>query len=650
MTRLFSLTLLFLFTTAAVAKTHRVVSPDQGLRVTVYLTHIITYEVWKNGIQLVAPSQIYMECDGGLTFGLEPKLKTVTENWTDQYLYPVVPRKNKVVRDNYNEMTFHFRGKYSLTFRVYDNGIAYRWSGQLKDSLTVSSEKASFNFSDNHKIWFPEEESMFSHQERLYKEIKFSEIGTTRFCSTAALVETSDGTKILITESDLFDYPGMYLTGKKENPYALVGKFAGFPLKVKQENDRNVKVTEHADFIAKTTGNRTFPWRLLIIAASDKELLEADLVWQLASPNQIEDPSWIHPGKVAWDWWNANNIYGIDFRAGINNDTYKYYIDFAAEYGIEYIILDEGWYHLGNVLDVVNEIDIQALTDYASEKNVGIILWVIWKTLYDDLDTALQQFEDWGVKGIKVDFMQRDDQWMVNYYTEVAEKAAEHQLLVDYHGAYKPAGLHRTYPNVLTFEGVKGLENCKWGDQITPDHDLTIPFIRMVTGPMDYTPGAMLNAGKDNFKAVWSEPMSQGTRCHQLAMYVVYESPLQMLADNPSNYKKEPECMEFLSRVPVVWDETRVLEARIKDFIVMARKKDGVWYVAAMTDWEPRVLMLPLDFLDEGNYTMKIWKDGNNADRHAADFATETLEVTVDSKASIGMAPGGGWVAIIKPK
>jgi len=352
---------------------------------------------------------------------------------------------------------------------------------------------------------------------------------------------------------------------------------------------------------------------------------------------------------VAWDWWNDWNIHGVDnsFESGVNTETYKYYIDFASENGIEYIIMDEGWYVLGDLMNVVPEIDMEEIMAYAKEKNVGVILWVIWKTMEDQWAESFDQFEKWGVKGIKVDFMQRDDQWMVDYYWRVAEEAANRKMLVDFHGAYKPSGLRRTYPNVITREGVRGLEQTKWSELQTPTHNVTLPFIRMVAGPIDYTPGAMVNSTEKNFKASWSQPMSMGTRCHQLAMYVVYESPLQMLCDNPSNYKKEPQAMKFLSQVPVVWDATIVLSGEIADHILVARQKENKWYIGGMTNWDSKELELDLSFLGSGVYVMEIWKDGKNAHRYASDFAKEMKKVKSSDKMKIKLAPGGGWVAVI---
>jgi alpha-glucosidase len=294
--------------------------------------------------------------------------------------------------------------------------------------------------------------------------------------------------------------------------------------------------------------------------------------------------------------------------------------------------------------------NIEELFAYAKEKNVGIILWMLWNALDKDFDRALDQFEKWGAKGIKVDFMQRDDQKMVNFYEKVAKAAAEHRLLVDFHGSYKPTGLRRAYPNVLTREGVRGLENNKWSKDVTPKHDVTLPFIRMFAGPMDYTPGAMINATANDFRDIFNRPMSQGTRCHQLAMYVVFESPLQMLADSPSHYLKEPECMEFLSAVPTVWDETRELNAKIGEYVAVARKRGEAWYIGAMTNWTPRDLEFDLNFLGTGNYKMMSWADGINADRYASDYKKQTRTVTGTEKLKVHLAPGGGWAAMLVPE
>jgi alpha-glucosidase len=637
---------LFLIPFLLNAKEYTVESPSGRLEVKVSVEEIVKYSVFLNEKEVISLSPISMTLEDKV-LGKDAKVRRDKITSVDEVIVPTVKRKYAEIPEVYNQLTLTFRG-YNLHFRAYDEGVAYRWEVTEEGPLKVMNELATFTFPADYKVWFPEEESMFTHQERLYEDVKLSEITPDRFASTGLLVDADDNVKVYISESDLIsDYAGMFLKGSEENPFRLEGKFAGVVLEEERLTDRDVKPVKHADYIAELEGPKSFPWRAMIISEEDKELVQSELIYKLASENVLEDTEWIKPGKVAWDWWNALNVYGVDFESGVNNETYKYYIDFAAKYDLDYIILDEGWYHLDDILHVKNEIDVQELVDYGEDKGVGVILWVVWKALDDKLTQALDQFEEWGVKGIKIDFMQRDDQWMVNFYEKIARECAERQLLVDYHGAYKPVGLNRKYPNVISYEGVKGMENCKWSDQPDPEHNLKLPFIRMVAGAMDYTPGAMINKNKENFRAVFTEPMSPGTRCHQLGMYVVFESPLQMLSDNPSNYYREPETMEFLEAVPSVWDDTKVLDGKVGDYILIARRSGDTWFVGAMTDWSPRGMKLELSFLPEGNYKMEIWKDGVNAAKHAADFARDEMSVTSNSKVNIEMAPGGGWVGII---
>jgi alpha-glucosidase len=396
-----------------------------------------------------------------------------------------------------------------------------------------------------------------------------------------------------------------------------------------------------------------FPWRVVVVSATDAELADSDMVYKLASA-PTGDFSWVKPGKVAWDWWNAWNLYGVDFKAGINNDTYKYYIDFAAKEGMGYVILDEGWaVNLqADLMQVIPEIDLPMLAAYAEERGVGLILWAGYWAFDRDMEEVCRHYAAMGIKGFKVDFMDRDDQKMVDFHRRGAEMCAKYGLMVDYHGTYKPTGLHRTYPNVINFEGVDGLEQMKWdkdGDQVT--YDVTIPFIRQLAGPMDYTQGAMRNATKGNYRSVNSEAMSQGTRCRQLAEYVVFESPLQMLCDSPSNYLAEPECTDYIAAIPTVWDETRALAGEVGKYVAITRRSGDNWYVGAMTDWNARALTLDLGFLGEGSYEFEIYRDGVNANRAARDYRREVVRVNSAEQKSvdIDMAPGGGWVAVIRP-
>lgn len=642
--------IIFLFNSCSapeVAETenYTVASPDGKINIEVNIGNKIMFSVFHDKNMILTGSPISLTLKEGENPGVNPELDGVERETVDRIINPVVSHKNKIVKDHYNVLILKFKNRYNIEFRAYDDGIAYRFITSYSGKIIVESEEALYKFNGNYKIYFPEEESFFSHNEREYIDTNLGDLTAENLSSLPLLVVTENGTNIVLTESDIEDYPGMWVRGESGN--TLKGVFPGYPVDIDQESDRDVPVTKRADYLAETEGSRTFPWRTMIITDEAGKLIESDMVFRLASPNRIDDPSWIKPGKVAWDWWNDLNVYDVDFKSGVNTETYKYFIDFAAANEIEYIILDEGWYKLGNLADINPDIDMTELSGYAEEKGVGLILWVIWKTLDDQLDEALDQFEEWGIKGIKVDFMQRDDQWMVNYYYKIAREAAERHLLVDFHGAYKPAGLRRTYPNVITREGVRGLEWCKWSDVVGPEHDVTIPFIRMVAGPMDYTPGAMDNAGKVNFSSRFSRPMSQGTRVHQMAMYVVYESPLQMMSDNPCNYMNNQECTNFITKVPVVWDECHVLHGSVGDYVVIARKKDDYWYIGGLNDWTARELSLDISFLGEGEFSIEVFKDGVNADRNATDYIYEKFKVNSEDVININMAPGGGWVARI---
>jgi alpha-glucosidase len=508
--------------------------------------------------------------------------------------------------------------------------------------------------------------------------------------------------KVLFSESSLYNYPGMFLEKKSEN--MLSTKFPKYVLETKpaifdptigdqiqigaeDESDRTQKIVKEANYIAKLEGRKKLPWRVFIVSDDDRTFVESNLVTQLSESSKLEDTSWIKPGKVAWDWWNANNVYGVDFKAGINQETYKYYIDFASENNIEYILLDEGWTKSTTQIYEANpDIQIKELIEYASSKNVGVFLWVLWKPLDKDMDGLLKLYSSWGAAGVKVDFMKRNDQYMVTSYEKIAEVAAKYKILVNFHGAFKPSGIERRWPNVLTYEGVMGNEQNKWKVSnfpfsnniypVDPEHNLTIPFIRMAAGPMDYTPGAMTNVNRfdykwspadvsppgfnalgqplsteDNMHAINTRPMVTGTRAHQVAMYTVFESPLQMMCDSPSLYKKEQETVDIITQIPTVWDETIVLEAAVSDYIVVARRSGEDWYLGAMTDWEPRDFDIALSFLNENtDYSVQIFKDGINADRNAMDYKVDEKTMSSTTPLQIHMSSGGGFSAIFKKK
>lgn len=628
------------------AASTKVVSPDGKICVSIDGNDFISYTVSYAGKDIILSSPLSMTLQKQGELGKNPKLlKTVTHS-QDHILRPVAPLKSETIKDAYNEAVLYFDGGYSVAFRAYDDGIAYRFITDINDGIKVISEQVRYNLPADVKTYFPQQDNFVSHNESYYDYNDLKNLNG-RQCILPVLLQTADGINMVITEADIQDYAGCWLVVDGDS---LVSVFPQRVLDYKLDKRYlNSVVKKRADYIAETSGKRAFPWRAVVIAPNDAALLLNELVYKLAAPQAAEDFSWVRPGKVAWDWYNANNIYGVDFKAGINTDTYKYYIDFASKYNLEYVIFDEGWYDRTgrNVLQINPDMNMEELFAYAKSKNVGIILWVGWKAFDDKFYEAMDQFEKWGAAGIKVDFMARDDQDMVNFFWKTAKEAAKRRMLVDFHGSYKPDGLRRTYPNVITREGLKGLENNKWDTRLTPEHCVTLPFTRMVPGPMDFTPGAMRNAGEKDFKAIFNRPMSQGTRCMQLAMYVIYESPLQMLADTPTSYMREPAIMDYLSKVPTVWDETKVLKAKVADYVVMARRRGNDWFIGAMTDWTPREFEVDLSFLKDGDYKADIYQDGVNADRYAEDYKRVKTALTNRDSLKIKLAPGGGYAAII---
>jgi alpha-glucosidase len=629
------------------AKDFKISSPDGKISITVNVGKEILWSASYDNKELINSAKIALVLADGKTLGENEVVKKSATDKLNNIIKPVVANKKSEIIDNCNTLSISFLSNFTLSFRAYNDGLAYRFETALPDSVIIKNEVSELQFPSGSYSWFPLERSFMSHNQNTFIYSSLDTITDKHLASLPTLFQVTE-MNVLLMESNIEDYPGMWLRGAGLGK--ITGTWPAYPETEMLNRDRNLRVTKTKDYIAKTQGTRTFPWRAFVVAANDGGLIESDLVFKLAAPNKLTETDWFKPGKVAWDWWNANNIYGVDFRAGLNNETYKYYIDFASKNGIEYVILDEGWYKLGNVLEVAPGFDIPELCKYAGSRNVGIILWVVWKTFYDQIDQALNQYEKWGIKGVKVDFMQRDDQKMVNFYYEAARKTAEHHMLINFHGSYKPDGLGRTYPNVLTREGVKGLENVKWSKDITPEHDVTLPFTRLVAGPMDYTPGAMINMDSTNFQPSFTRPSSYGTRVHQMALFVIYESPLQMLADSPTNYMREQECTDFIVKVPVVWDDIRVLNAKVGDYLLLARRSGKEWFVGGLTDWSPRDLELNLSFLGDGAYILEIFQDGINADRFASDYKHLRLEVKPQQKMKINMAPGGGWVARISPK
>jgi alpha-glucosidase len=616
-------------------------SPDQKIEIKVSISDSISYQVFLDNKEIVSPSAIALNVSGNKSTWKVSNVKIFS---TNQTLYPVVWQKNKEVADVHKALQLNFKNGLSLEWKAFNNGVAWRWISKRKGAYQVENEVAEFNFLGKGRSWYPQEEAFFSHNEREYKNYSLDKLNDEKLASLPALFQVG-ASKILITESDLFNYAGMWLRGSGKGGVRAV--FPQYPKKKKVTSDRDEKVIARENFIANINGTQSFPWRILMISREDKEILGNEMPYLLGRPS-TGDFSWVKPGKVQWDWWHYNNVYEVDFKAGINNDTYKYYIDVASKFGVEYVLLDEGWCDTRDLLKQSPGIDVAALAAYAKTKNVDLLLWSSWLVLDKQLDAALDQFEKWGIKGIKVDFMQRDDQDMVNYYEKVAKAAAKRKMMVDFHGSYKPTGWLRTYPNIMTSEGVLGNEISKFAGSITPVHTATLPFTRMAAGPMDFTPGGMVNVHKKQFSANPAEPMTLGTRCNQLAMYVVFESPLQMLCDIPTHYLKELHSMEFLQAVPSVWAKTVPLNSKVGEYVSIARMaKNGEWYLGAMTDWNARNMTVDLSFLDDGDYEMHIWKDGLNAGNNAKDVKKETLRVTSNSTITMKLATGGGYVARI---
>jgi alpha-glucosidase len=632
---------------SAAPKTYELASPDGGLRVSISAGDGISYTLTSGEDVLLENSAIGMFTTDGQVFGgVQPVSKAVRK--TDA---------------EYNEITLKFK-KFSVVFRAYDEGMAYRFISNLKTPFKVEQEMARFAFPQDWNMWAAYvtqhtetlESQFYNSFENRYSYTPVSEWNKDRLAFLPLMVDGPSGKKILITEADLMNYPGMYLYNYDAGQ-VLSGRFAPYPAEVKQggHNNLQMEVQSREGYIAQCEGVTTFPWRVVAVSENDVDMVTNNLVYKLATPaDPATDWSWVKPGKVAWDWWNDWNIRGVDFKSGINNDTYKYYIDFASKNGIEYVILDEGWSVNGaaDLFQVVPEIDLEMLVKYATERNVGLILWAGYWAFDRDMEKVCEHYSKMGIKGFKIDFMDRDDQYMVDFHRRAAATTAKYRMMADFHGTYKPTGLHRTYPNVVNYEGVHGLEQMKWSattvDQVT--YDVTVPYIRMVAGPMDYTQGAMRNASRGNYRPVNSEPMSQGTRCRQLAEYVVFYSPLNMLCDSPSNYMKEKECTEFIAAVPEVWDESRGLAGKVGEYIAIARRSGSDWYVGAMTDWSAREMTLDLSFLPEGSYQVELYRDGANADRAASDYRKEVVDLPSDRKINIKMAPGGGWAAKISLK
>lgn len=621
-------------------------SPDKRIKVSVDLKNKIAYSVTFNGNTVLSNSYLQLNLSKE-KLGDKPRLSKKSISTINNVSYPVVALKNSKVVNNYNLLRLDFKGDYSVEFRAYNDGIAYRFITAKKDSIEINSENVHLAFADSVTTSYLETDNFKTAYEILYAKRNLKDVNRDKKSVLPILFGTQKY-RLLLSEADLYDYPCLFI--KPDGDREVDATFPKAPLAFGPDGDRSVKIEKEADYIAKTSGTRSFPWRFMVITDNDAKLPENQMVYKLSTPNQLKDTQWIKPGQVTWEWWHNAYVYGVDFKSGYNQDTYKYYIDFASKFGIPYIIMDEGWAKTTlNPFEPNPTINLQELIAYGKKKNVKIILWFTWLSVENNFN-IFETLEKWGIAGMKIDFMDRSDQWMVNYYTRVAKEAAKHHILVDFHGAFKPAGLEIAYPNVLSYEGVVGMEQNIGGGFATPNNNLFLPFLRNAAGPMDYTPGAMRSGHQKDYRANWVNVMSIGTRAHQLAMYVVFESGVQMLADNPFNYLREPETTSFITSVPVTWDETHVLDAFAGEFIITARRKGEKWFIGAMTNNKSRDLTIKTDFLKKGaKYRITLIQDGVNADVQAMDFKRIEKTITAGETIDIRMVQDGGWVAKLEP-
>ena len=617
-----------------------VVEDQAGLMISVRL----------DGVALMAPSPIGLTLADGTTIGRNGALgfgrKSVVVDDTDAPFY-----RQRHIKTTANQLDLKMKGGFGLQVRAYDEGVSYRFYTTRKGETIIKNEIAEYDFGSEAKAWLAystnKEKPFAMAFQNTYHETLLAEAqDVPAFLPVTIQKDGCVGAKVTLLESDLRQYPGMFV---KPAHGGLRAVFAPYPKKMDYYRWRGMSyVAETEDFIAKSKGPRTYPWRIFAVSEKDTEMPVNDLVYTLASPNEIGKTDWIKPGKVAWDWWNDWNLRGVSFKAGINTDTYKYYIDFAARFGLQYIVLDEGWYDSskGDIMNAIEAIDLPGLISYGREKGVDVVLWTVFNVLDEHLDEACRKYSELGVKGFKVDFLDRNDQTAVEMAERIARHCAQYKLFLDYHGFYSPTGLNRTFPNVLNYEGVFGMEECRWAKKETdmPRYDVTFPFMRGMAGNVDFTPGAMRNGTRSNWVECYENPVSMGTRCHQAACYVLHDSPFTMLCDAPTNYEREPDYTKFIAEIPVVWDETRVLQGEMGQYIVIARRLGDTWYVGGQTSWDARTVILPLDFLAEGSYFVTSLTDGVNAGHNAEDYRFDRKVHGKGDTLSIAMASGGGFV------
>ena len=633
-------------------------APSAPVTATVRAGATLTLDVRRNGRPVLTAEQLGLDVPGRLDPARLPRVGGVARRTVDTVLVPAVPVKRARVPERYHELRLAMGPALAFVVRAYDDGVAYRWETAFADSLVVRAERATFRFAPGDSAWVPvqqcrkDADCWHGSWEEHYRHVPLAALPADSLAFPPILVTTAGGAALL-TESDVWDYPGLWLRPVRG---ASAVSAAHAPLPVAEaigigggEFEQRL-VTRRADHVARVAGTRTFLWRAVLLAPDAAQLVANDLVWRLARPQQLADASWIRPGKSTEEWITGRVQHGVDFVSGLNTATYRYIIDFAADFGLEYSMFDAGWSDDVDPTKLNPAIDLPALIAHANRRGVGIILWHSALGLERQLDVLLDRYAAWGVKGLMVDFMDRDDQPTMRFMERVAREAAKRRIIVNFHGAPKPTGLERAYPNLLTREAVLGHEYDMWSDRVTPDHALTIPFVRMQAGAMDFEGGTMANGTRRSFRVVEERPMNQGTRAQQAAQYVVYDSPLQYLAASASDYRAEPAFTRLLAAIPTVWDETRVLGGAVGDSLVVARRRGGEWWIGALTDWTPRTLTLALDALGPGPWTATLVEDGANADRHAADHVLREVALRAGTPLTVRLAPGGGFVARLRPR
>ena len=628
-------------------KKFELLSPNGAIKASIALEDKIYYSININNEELASNNHLALILKNE-TLGLNPKVTGSKTGKVKEEIKPIVPLKFSSVSNNYNYLVLNFKGDYAVEFRAFDDGIAYRFITAKKGEIEVLNEDFSVNFPEDYLLHLQQPGSFKTAYEEVYsltavKNWKPSD----KMAVLPVLVDSKKQYKILISESDLSDYPCLFLKGTGKG---ITATFPKTPLEFGPDGDRSLKILKEANYIAKTKGTRSFPWRYFVITKEDKQLIENTMTLKLAPKSELTATAWIKPGQASWEWWNGATPYGpdVNFVSGYNLDTYKYYIDFASKFGIKYIIMDEGWANSTEDPYSPNpNVNVHELIKYGKEKNVGIVLWLTWLTV-DKNKGVFKTFKEWGIAGVKIDFMDRSDQVMVNYYENVAKEAAKHQILVDFHGAFKPAGLEYKYPNVISYEGVRGMEQM---DGCKPDNSLYLPFMRNAVGPMDYTPGAMISMQPEVYRSERPNSASIGTRAYQLALFVVFESGLQMLADNPTNYYREKECTDFITSVPTTWDETKALEAKAGEYAIVAKRKGTKWFIGGITNnaEKQRNFKLNLDFLKAGkSYKVTSFEDGINAGYQAMDYRKKNFTVTNAANIEVKMVKNGGWAAVLE--